>query len=720
MLRTSTARTTRCLSKVSLVIPLRSSSVQATSKGHKIPPVGSTINPIDLLLSKSPLGWPVKLSEDLLFLDQTFSTPQETALKPKPHNPIAHLKPTDPKIREIERELLTAINSNDIGPTVRAYVKLRTNDALDKICEADIIKITRVLSNFLEVSPPSSVRTDAEDMAVYFAARGSMDPLNSTMEFYLKKGDVERVYELWHSYVREKKLHSQGFVITKQKSGQDDALLYFAAAASIQDDYRSVVTAVCTSTGNISPRIIEEFAIHHINDPATRQRFRDFLHDAALSRDIRYFKPLSSDVAELGRLSDHDALRVLYFSIKDGLDRGIFVTSSTSSPNEPEPFFPQIIEPKVWSLLIWGAIETRSVSLAEFLIEEMISYGVQPQIGMWNSLLYGYGKQGRISDMMRVIRTLETAGLKPDLRSLSIIMLALFNGRQPREAMRVFEDIQRYPVSLQEEEELLACYNVALNGLLRNRFVAEAHEVLTKMQEDGPKPDIVTFNTFLNRHTNMKDRTGVAETLRAIANTGLKPDIYTFTILYVEASRNKDEQMKLDLLKKMKSLDVKPNTTLFSAAIHFVLSNGDPDSLMIALQLLEKMERDPDWRVQPTEVTYSTIMNAMEQMVEKESLRIEKAYKTITGLYQKMLAKGFRPNRPILHLMMKINLRHPSPESLRIALAIFDETVEDGLDTTDTWYILLQGLERRKEYSLAQERADQLMRSRFEPRGSHL
>jgi hypothetical protein len=219
---------------------------------------------------------------------------------------------------------------------------------------------------------------------------------------------------------------------------------------------------------------------------------------------------------------------------------------------------------------------------------------------------------------------------------------------------------------------------------------------------------------------NMKDRPGTADALRAIADAGLKPDIYTFTILYVGASRNKDEQMKTEILQRMKSLDIKANRALLTAAIHSILNSLSNDAIRIALQLLSKMEQDPDKNVRPNEITYSAIMNAIEQMSEKGRLTIEEAYNHITKLYQRMLAKGFRPNRPILHLLMKVHLRYPISESLETAMAIFDDILEGEMATSDTWYILLQGLERRQEFALAKEKARKCMQSGLEPRGSLL
>lgn len=738
MHRAFTARPPRCFVPKSLL----SSSLSRTPatatraihpfKRHTPDQKGQPINPVELLVSSKHLGWPFQLTEDFQSLEKAFLPPPD--IDPELITQNEHTRSLDlaaslpanyQQLSDALKDLYSALNKDSVDDIVQVYVKLKALGGLYKLVDADIIPISRLLSSFLERAPKSTLRCNAEDMAVHLATRGLAEPLCAAMGFHLERDCEGAIYSLWHAYIQERRLTGKkNFVVRKRGKVEDGLLLYFGAAASIQDDYGSIVAAMCTTTTDIPPWRVNEFADRHLTlqSPLVRQRFRDYMAEAALSRDIRYFKPLMEDVMEIARLADDQALQTLWGSIQDGLNRKVFVARPISVPEgAPPPFVPQVISMKVWSLLIWAAVECRKVSYAESLVEAMVEYGIQPNIDIYNSLLYGFAKRGRVERMMEVVERIRAADLTPSVRSLMIIMSALFDARRLNQAMDVFKTIQAQSLDPRQEEELRAAYNIAINGLLRTQKVDEAYELFRGMQEGrGPSPDIVTLNTFLNRHTLMRDSKGVAEILRAIADTGLSPDIYTFTILFVGASRSKDEGVQRELLAQMKSLQVKPNNAFLTTVLQSIMNSDSADAIHTAKEFLTRMEADPDKAVRPTEVTYSAMMNSIDNLVERGVIKANIGYDHIMSLFQRMTMKGFKPNRVILSLLMKAHLRHSDPDSLRKAVSIFDKIVEEGEDNSRTWYIFLTGLEKRREHQLAKEKMRRVLKQPFSSKRSLL
>jgi hypothetical protein len=671
------------------------------------------------------MKWPVNLNQDFLSLDQVYRPPTEivdmdkTPTSDEPER--SDLDSYNPEVRATMKSLYSALCYNELDDIVEGFMALEQLQALEKFMDVDVGKVSLMLAEYLMRAPKDPQRIDAETMAAFFATRGFMEPLHSAMAYHLLRDDPDAVLELWDHHQRWK----QAIVKRpKQKHYRDDRIMYVAAAGAMKDDYVRVASALRDTCSSVPPWRVSEFAERFLlqKSPLIRQRFLDFLHDAMLGRDIDHFGPLATQVAEIGRLADHRALSELYDSVRDGLRRGIFAVSGTV-PRTPHI---QMVDPKLWSLFVWGAIQCRNVVLAEAIMQDMQSYGIAPTLDMWSILLKGYAKRGLIECMMGSIKKIQAQGLEPNLTCLSIIMSAFYDRQLLEPAADILRTIQTYapppedPDAPNLTEQLRVAHNIALNGLLRNRAIPEAEKLLRKMEQEGPHPNIVTYNTFLNRYTNMQYLKGVASTLRTIADRGLQPDIYTFTILYVGACRVNDDDMKTNLLHRIKALDVKPNNALLCAAIASILGSGSSDAVKTAMGLLSKMEREQDRTMKPNEVTYHTIMHSIDDLVLQKTLTKEHGLHLIRHLYQKMISRGFRPTRIIYHLLLRIYIRQTDSESLRIALSTFNQLVKEELVTSDSWYILLSGLEKRKEYALAKRMIEVLRKSSHDTRGSLL
>ena len=687
---------------------------------------GPPIDQSSLIPQLKKTDWPVNLDEGLLSLDKTYRPPTDVVNSDNPTIPNLpeHIgfNAYNPEVQAVMTDLYRAIVHNQLDKIVECFMALKQLGSLEKFMDMDVMKISLMLAENLMQAPKDTLRTNAETMAIFFATRGFMEPLHSAMAYHLLHDEPDSVLELWDQHQIWK---GRGVVKRpKQRPLEDNRIMYVTAAAAMKDDYIRAAHAFRSTSSAMPPWRISEFAGRFLNSKSsrTRQRFLDFFHDASLARDIEHFAPLVSQVAEIGRHTDETALLELYDSVRDCLERGIFAVSGSVPSNSSV----QMVDPKLWSLFIWGAIQCRNVSLAEAIMKDMQRYGMAPTLDMWSTLLRGYAKRGLVEHMMGAIKQIQAQGLELNLTCLSIIMNALYDKQLLQPAADVLRTIQTYspppedPDTPNLTEQLRVAHNIALNGLLRSRAVTEANKLLQKMEEEGPQPNIVTYNTFLNRYTNMHHRNGVASTLRTIADRGLQPDIYTFTILYVGACRNGDEDVKTALLRRMKSLDVKPNNALLCAAIASILGSGSNDAIPTAMELLSRMEREPDHTIKPNVVTYHTIMHSVDELVLQKVLTEEDGFRLIRDLYQKMISRGFKPTRVMHHTLLRIYIRRTDSESLRVALSIFDQLRKEELVTSDSWYILLNGLEKRKEYTVAKQMIEVLRKSSHDARGSLL
>ena len=75
----------------------------------------------------------------------------------------------------------------------------------------------------------------------------------------------------------------------------------------------------------------------------------------------------------------------------------------------------------------------------------------------------------------------------------------------------------------------LACfcgllYDIVLHGLCTSTMDDRARSILKEMVEHSPRPDIVSYNTFLQHYGH--DMKGLVGVLRALRPAGIQPDTH--------------------------------------------------------------------------------------------------------------------------------------------------------------------------------------------------
>ncbi|CCA67459.1 hypothetical protein PIIN_01289 [Serendipita indica DSM 11827] len=720
-----------------LVAPFRGAHHSGQPPPHlkKIKPRFESIKPLtnlnDQILRSEFKAWPSTLENVLLDPPTDFlaSAPEPQKVDPTPPRARYELGP-DSQASAALNELWGGIARNEIEPILAGFKKLRERNALAKLLDADVIKITQLLSDYLSRAPDDQTRQLAQVMAAHFAMRGVPEPLNVAMAFHLRKGDHEAIFELWDETQNWGK--SQELLSSKRTwaMAKDDRILYVAAAAAISQEFQRIVNAIRTTTASFDGQRLEDFIHREMFElsPAIRQRFRDYLHDAVLCRDVQQQQMLFSQVEDLILARDSAAMAKLFNSIVDALERKVLVTGAVNVPSvSKQIFIPIHVGGALWSLLVWGAVHCRDIKLAERIMDGMQKYNVKPPINCWNYLMYAHAKQGRIDEIHKILARIQESNTEPDIRTYSIVMSSLFDRRLVRQARQTFDLIKQLPTPHDNEAAakhpslLLGAYNLAINGYLRCQLFEEANTVLQEMEAGtGPKPDIVTYNTFLNRYMHMGDRGAVANTLQRIAEAGLDPDLYTFTILFVGASKDRDLEMQTDIIKRMQAMHLQPGVELLSAAVDSIFNGGTREALPAAIAFLERMERNPRDNRRPNLVTYATFLHGIDRLNEAGAITFGEFKYYAEAIYRRIIKRGFTPNRAVHHAMMRMYLKDKEPQALKTALSIFNELKQAQALNTDSWHLLLRGLEMRGERELAKRMVDELKNATSEPLKSSL
>ncbi|OBZ78796.1 hypothetical protein A0H81_00854 [Grifola frondosa] len=277
---------------------------------------------------------------------------------------------------------------------------------------------------------------------------------------------------------------------------------------------------------------------------------------------------------------------------------------------------------------------------------------------------------------------------------------------------RAFEQEFRNSKLRPDDSTVIVVYNTVLHDLLLTHQEAEAQSILLKIEADGPKPDIITYNTFLAYYAKKGDLRALANTLKALGPAGVVGDVFTFSTILSALIKVRSDAAQI-MINFMKMQGVKPNTATLSTIIDYQMKQQTEQNFKMALELLTRMEQNEFEDAQPNEVTYTSILmgihrgNWLDPKVAEEYGQL---------LWEKMRSRNIQPKRTTYNILIKACLENPESEGVQAALRYYNDMVKRRVFiANDTWYIIIRGLMDRKEWALAHEIVVDLRRSGLEP-----
>jgi pentatricopeptide repeat protein len=191
-------------------------------------------------------------------------------------------------------------------------------------------------------------------------------------------------------------------------------------------------------------------------------------------------------------------LEKLYQSLIDGL-------------NGPDPYLapdPSAITPSRsvaltevgWTSFMVAFLKCGRRDLASNIWTDMARFNMKPGVSMWTALLDAYDTMHAVDDATAAWNMMLAQGVKPDGLTYRALISNLFHARKPDDAMRIFQTFRKELIDDCPAPQILSVYNTVLHGLLLAERLEEADILMEGMHADGPKPDIVSYNTFLAHH----------------------------------------------------------------------------------------------------------------------------------------------------------------------------------------------------------------------------
>lgn len=232
--------------------------------------------------------------------------------------------------------------------------------------------------------------------------------------------------------------------------------------------------------------------------------------------------------------------------------------------------------------------------------------------------------------------------LQPDSRTYaSVIQAMVKSGKRARvidEVEQVYEEARNTGIEM--STQLQAVMIDAYASQQSTTYTGKAEKMLDRLEHHGVANEVI-YNTVLKalKTSSARDASDRAETiLKRMEEQGLANTISYTTVIGVLANKGGHEAARraqhiFDRIQEHATEeddDCRPNTQTYNSLIHAWVRAGE---LTRAEALLKRMEESDDLRIQPSVITYSTLMKGYAKMTLKKCFDLCSPSHLLSQLY---------------------------------------------------------------------------------------
>ncbi|KAF7339561.1 Pentatricopeptide repeat-containing protein, mitochondrial [Mycena sanguinolenta] len=543
-------------------------------------------------------------------------------------------------------------------------------------------------ANHLHVLTPKVLEQIAQLATSILPTRESLRPWDSNRS----RGDSKAVLELYEKYrllPKTRDAPSEGLdpellepgvdiVPSKMHSGRVNLLLAAVTAHALDDSFQDALKLFLDTEIQIPAYCTEEFLRTLSHDPDLQTKVELYVRRLDIAKSVARPNSTSKHIYNLSKRSAPVLLPC----------PNLF--GALSSP----PF-----------------LRREQNDLAAKVWKDMAKFGMRPGILTWNMVIHVYADRGALEEVLAAWRTISAHNIKPDATTYRALISCLFGAKRIDEALHWFRTFEANVKPNCTIEQSLLVYNATLHNLLQlGRETAEiAFSILQKMQDDGPKPDLVSYNTMLGYHGRQGDFKAMAALITQMGSAHVVGDVFTYSTILsalLKVGRADAPEMVINI---MRNQGVEASVVTYSAIIQSQMEEQSILHLKSTMRLLDEMEKDP--RVAPNEITYTSILAGLyrgswltdEQLAwYKRDIRARMKKNNVS-----FKASGY-------NILIKACLKEP--RGLEDALEFYREMALNKVPRNDdTWYIMFSGLLNREEWEVARAIVDEMLASGAQP-----
>ncbi|KAI0094955.1 hypothetical protein BDY19DRAFT_915537 [Irpex rosettiformis] len=579
-----------------------------------------------------------------------------------------------------------------------------------------------------------------EDIVLVAASHGFSRGLLAVMHTYLHSQDLDSVFRLYQRFLDAMKCTdkqaeestetmdvdsedeiftgaSTRFRVTDEVSKYSrrtedklhaEMLMYAVAASAMGHDFSRAIHFVLNAGHYLTGGQVHAFMTHLGSEFPSAVSIQGFLRRAVTASLISRPRGLVAYIIDITNRHSTIALRQLYDDVVQGL------TSDdpwlTLHPENVSSQTPLVVSPHIWSLLLTGFMRNGKLDWAEEMWDTMLALGVAPASETWRSLIGGYGFLKMPDQVTHAWDAMIQQGLKPDIKTHRTMLGALIRCKREEEARTHIETFQKLVDGGRlsgTESEILSFFNAAISAYLTYRKIERALSVLDRLETVGPTPNNRTIEPFLAYYSRRSQYKAFAGILEKIEKYKLVPSDYTYTTILTAMLPVRDDAVSV-VFNFMRQYGKTPNVAMYTVIIDALMEEQTTSAFRTALKLLQQMESSKN--AQPTHVTFTCILSGI---LRGNWLDRETAQQYISLIAHKMKKRRLMFSIVSYHIFIKAGLENQEPEGLETAMQYYREMRRRRMTpVTDTWYLLLTGLVRRRAWEMADAVVEDLQKSK--------
>ncbi|KAJ7706297.1 hypothetical protein B0H17DRAFT_1192795 [Mycena rosella] len=634
-----------------------------------------------------------------------------------------HLQLANTHIFNIKRGL----DKRNVDLIRKSWTELHQTNHLHILTREVVEQIARLATASLpsqksRVQEGDSDRRSFVEQVALAAAPHSTDALNACLLAYLKSKDTRAVFELYEKFKRiletlpppaaSDLTHTTDDIAILASGtipGRANTTLAVIAAYAMEDSFQGALTEFMnTDVKKLQRYTTEEFLQAVCGDPTLRNKVKIFIERIDLAKSVARPTSISKHIHNLADSPNSPHLENAYTSIIEamtGPDAYI-----AADPKFITPMKPVAMTELIWASFLTAFLRRDRKDLAAKVWDDVTRFGVLPGIFTWNMVLDTYGSRGASQDVIGTWGTMAARGLQPDGYSYRALISALFAEKQFEEALQWFRKFQTEVQPTCTAEQATTVYSAVLHGLLHTgrENAATALSLFQQMEEVGPKPNLVSYNTMISYHGRIGDFKGMAAIMAKMGAAGVAGDVFTFSTILsalLKVGRTDAPEMVLGLMRKQ---GLQPTVVIYTSIIDSQIRQRTVGHLKAGLRLLDEMEKDPN--VIPNEITYTAILAGLYR---GNWLPLDEAEIYMKDILARMKRKRIQLKSTGYNILIKACLA--SEQGLETGLGFYQEMCRNKIPRDDTWYIVLAGLIGRGEWQVAQEIVNEMLASGHKP-----
>ncbi|KAJ9564177.1 hypothetical protein OSB04_000143 [Centaurea solstitialis] len=276
--------------------------------------------------------------------------------------------------------------------------------------------------------------------------------------------------------------------------------------------------------------------------------------------------------------------------------------------------------------LLYGWCKEGKLTEAKFVLVQMRASGFEPDVVVYNNLLNGYAVAGKMADAFDLLDEMRRKGCNPNAVSFTVVIQALCGQEKMDVAMRVFSDMETSGCRPD-----VVTYTTLISGFCKRGKTEKGYELLDRMIQNGITPNQTTYLHIMNAHERKDELEECLELINEMKKIGCFPDVNIYNTLIRLAFKLGDVKEGVRVWNQMESDGISPGIDNFVNMIHGLI---DQESLVEACEYFKEMMGRGLFSV----FQYGIMKDLLNSLLRAEKLELSK------DLWSCVVSKGCELN----------------------------------------------------------------------------